>query len=165
MIGICRSNAKDNVRLGLYPTWLSGMLRPYGGRRVGNQDHPVNVIRHHDKFIQCDVSKMTRDVLPARPGDLSRFIQSRLSVHDLPKHTFAIARYDRNKICAWLGIIIALQSDRAAAMFERIVFHGAIAMLGRSIRRPWRLINNVCWGEAFHKVDELRTQQFQTYTE
>jgi hypothetical protein len=80
-------------------------------RFIRDDDNSVNVIQHHDKFIQFDIRKSVWQSLPFRLYHVPRVIQTHRAIHDFSEQTQAMLRRNRHVVRAFLRIIISLQSN------------------------------------------------------
>ena len=77
---------------------------------IDDKNNHMDMIWHHDKFIQLDIRKMIWQIEPDFFHNFAENI------------CFVLGAY-RHKIRTGRGIIVSLQSYRTPVVFERIVFH------------------------------------------
>jgi hypothetical protein len=78
--------------------------------------------RHDNEDVQINVMVMRRQVFPCLLDDRAHFIQSHIAVDDFTEERDAILRAGGDEICTGLGIIVAWQTQGAAA-WTRVVGH------------------------------------------
>ena len=83
------------------------------------------MVGHHHPFVQCCDVEMARDFGPIFRRQPARVVQAHFAVFNIPQQAFPVLRNDGDKICAGLGIIIALQPDRPPMVFQWVVGHWA----------------------------------------
>ncbi len=96
------------------------IIRPYG---IADDNNPMNMIGHDNKFIQLRIGKMGGNIHPTFTGVLSGIIQLHFIINDFPEQTITVLRTDRYKICAPSGIIVPAQSDGTSADIMRHLWH------------------------------------------
>jgi len=101
------------------------IIRPYVVRHAGvcHYQDAVDMVRHHDEFIQRHLREMRRNVTPALVRRTSGGVPFHPAIDNLAEQTRPTVRANRHKIGACLGVIVPLQSDRSTTMFVRIVCH------------------------------------------
>jgi hypothetical protein len=94
-------------------------------RRGGFQTRPIikkqnsmNVIRHNDEFINCDVIVVTRQVFPDRPYHSSGIIQFDLAIGNITENALSAFSTNRHKIPASLRIVVIRQPDGTSLTFH-----------------------------------------------
>ena len=58
---------------------------PYAGGFVLDNDHAMNVVRHQDERVECNIVVMIRELCPAILYDRSEAIRRHLAIDDLTK--------------------------------------------------------------------------------
>lgn len=96
------------------------MRRPY---RIHQYDNAVNVVGHHNIFIQYGIGKMRRNLRPALSRDFTKFIQSHNPIHHIAKQAGAILCAYGNEIRACLRVVVTFKPNAVAVMDVRVVFH------------------------------------------
>lgn len=103
----------------------------------------MHMIRHYYKFVQFNMRKMNRDIIPTLFHHPPRVIQNHFPVGDFAKQTFAVLRAHRYKIRAGLGIIIFPQPDGTAMVNFRMIGH-----LKSHVYIPDHINFRACWGDG-----------------
>ncbi len=83
----------------------------------------VNMIRHHDKFINHHPRENNRQLIPGRMNHFARIIQMHFAIKHITKKAKTFLGADSNKIHTRGGVIIALEADTAAADFILVGVH------------------------------------------
>ncbi len=92
-------------------------------RRLRNYDNSVYVVRHDNKFVQHDMRKMARHILPAFTHNASDSTQSHFTLIDFSENATVAACTQRHEISARQGVIVSTITDRPAVMRFRVVCH------------------------------------------
>ncbi len=111
--------------------------RPYGRYAFDGYD-PVDVIGHHDECIEHDLTTNFAGPGPFLFDHPTDRIQSHFGIDDFAEQAAAPIGADRDEIGAGLSVVMARQTDGAAAMEGRIVGHPVMAQVGATGRSPLR---------------------------
>lgn len=63
---------------------------------VGDNNNPVNMIRHDHEFIHSNLWKMGWNIIPALTCNIPPIVQPHFSIHDFPEQAFPVLRTDGN---------------------------------------------------------------------
>jgi hypothetical protein len=88
-------------------------VAPFG--LIGQNDYSVHVIGHHNEGVQFNAMVMRRQLIPGLLHDRAHFVRSHNAVDDFPEEHGAIVYASRDEIRAGLRIIVASQTQWAAA--------------------------------------------------
>jgi hypothetical protein len=112
----------------LKPRTISGHgVTPFG--RIDQDDYSMHVVGPDNEGVQINAMVMRRQVIPCLLHDRAHFIQSHIAVDDFTQEHDAILRAGGDETCAGLRIIVAWQTQGAAA-WMRIVGHLMLACSG-----------------------------------
>jgi hypothetical protein len=107
-------NSGCNARL------VARMLRLYGIFRdhpiVHQPQNPMNVIRHHHKFIQMGIGKMLGDALPNLGDDLTRDRGCHLLLLNLTEAALPLMGADCDEISPNLAVVVMFEPNRSAVV-------------------------------------------------
>jgi len=99
-----RFEAAHDFRVGVAPFGL-----------IGQNDYSVHVVGHNNEGVQINAMVVRRQVISGLLHDRAHFTQSHNAVDDVPEEHGAIVCASRDEIRAGLRIIVAWQTQGAAA--------------------------------------------------
>ena len=88
--------------------------RPYV--YVVQDENAMDMVWHDHEFISSDVGIVLDEIIPALPHDLSVRVETHFPVDHISKETLPLVGDNSDKVPAWLGIVIAGQTQGFATM-------------------------------------------------
>ena len=123
----------------------AAVLRPYkwfgGGcadgesarvREDGND--PVKMIRHDDKFVEFDVSKVQPNTNPAFPNEPAQGVRNKIRAYDVPENAVSLVRTYRDEVCIWRTIVPPFEPNGRPVHFLRVLDH---QLTPRGVSHVW----------------------------
>lgn len=92
-------------------------------RRISNDNDPMHMIGHHDKFVQFDVCEMVRKFIPIIMRRSTNGRPLHCAIYNVAKQALAVARDNGDEIRALLRIIVTAKADRVTMPFKGVAFH------------------------------------------
>ena len=115
--------AMGYVRTGNRPG-IGVVVRP-DGIVVNDHDNSMDMVRHHNEFVQCCVWEMIGDGAPTLRCNPTCLVQCHFTIRDITEQTRAVVRANGEEIRPGLGIIISTQADGSAVVVWLMMIHGA----------------------------------------
>ena len=78
---------------------------------INQGDDAMHVVGHHHEGVQLYARVTFWEIMPGPVHNPACIEQNHLVVEDLPEYTFPSNRYNGDKVCTGLGVIIASQTD------------------------------------------------------
>ena len=75
----------------------------------------MDMVRHHDKRVQADVSKALGQLLPDLTDHMAGIIEVRFALGDLAEAADPIQGTDGDEVAAGLGVVVGREPEGGAA--------------------------------------------------